>query len=174
MGRVIGLDQGCDATGSSRHLTKLGRPAKPCLIAANAAPAGTGSGFGRTGCGCDDVAIRILRSPAAFFDDSTFSPPLKPRILTKRPVLLPARSTHNLGHSRALLRPSSSRSPPFSCCARFGYAFLRPVARGPPSWDSRFSFGRNLLLAGTLLRGGLFRRDVRALIRDRGGFTVGF
>src|ERR1035438_7406685 len=35
-------------------------------------------------------------------------------------------------------------------------------------------FGRALLLAGTLLRGGLLRRDLRALCRNGGGFVGGF
>src|ERR1039458_3401697 len=35
------------------------------------------------------------------------------------------------------------------------------------------AFGRTVLWAGSLLRGGLLRRDVRALCRNSGGFGVG-
>jgi len=36
------------------------------------------------------------------------------------------------------------------------------------------AFGRALLLAGALLRGGLLRRALRALCRNGGGYVVGF
>ena len=67
-----------DVTDPSRHLPALGGTQKqerrPRLVA--------GSGVWTDGCLGVYFAILYVRSPAAFFDESIFCPPLLPRMLT--------------------------------------------------------------------------------------------
>src|SRR5271170_3811796 len=55
----------------------------PTQVKKNAAPAGTGSGVWLSELCAGYLAILYVRSPAAFLDESIFSPPLLPRMLTK-------------------------------------------------------------------------------------------
>src|SRR5688500_16090536 len=88
--------------------------------------------------------IRYVRSPAAFFDDSIFCPPLLPSTLTNR-MRLPASRFYDLGQCHALLAREEVED----------LRLLAALARVRAALSAR---GARLALGGGLLRPCLLGR----------------
>src|ERR1019366_8174783 len=118
------------------------------------------------------------RSPSSFFADSILTSCFFPAVEMKPRTLCACHSVAFMISARVapLARPISPRifAPLLSGRGAVASFVLAGVAATVGTFGALRGFGRALLLAGTLLRGGLLRRDGRALCRNGGGCVGGF